>query len=480
MKKILPVAVLAAMAGVNGAQAVHVNSDGLGQVLLYPYYTTTEGQDTYINLVNTTNDYKAVKVRILESMNSREVLDFNLYLSPQDHWSAVIYADPDGDGAVIRSDDNSCTVPLGISNHQVIPFRNFEYETDSVDGLERTKEGYVEVIEMATLYFGSEDWPADILHIAGDAPGEGVPGDCQDLDDSWNNGGVWDSNPGDGASLPTGGLYGYGVLIDVQEGTDATYDAVALDNFVDPLFGTHLHSEPGDLLPSLASAFPAYDTIIGNNVVSGDTSGNTLPGLDAVSATIIHNAIANDYVLESDIEGGTDWVITFPTKRDYVNRIPALAPFTDSWDPLTSTSCEEFSLLYWDREERPPGAPITSNDFSPQRPETPDVLSLCAEANVLSFNGSNVLEADIGRNGTNLDLEEGFENGWAVMDFVNTSAGRPPLVAGANTFEGLPVIGFAVQKYVNSTLVVNDENVLSNYAGSVSHKAGRSTYATGP
>ena len=151
MKKILPVAVLAAMAGVNGAQAVHVNSDGLGQVLLFPYYTTTGGQDTLINIANTTADYKAVKVRILESLNSREVLDFNLYLSPFDHWSAAISADPDGVGAAITSGDNSCTVPLAISNGDTIPFRNFEYDEDSIDGLERTKEGYIEIIEMVTL-----------------------------------------------------------------------------------------------------------------------------------------------------------------------------------------------------------------------------------------------------------------------------------------------------------------------------------------
>lgn len=102
MKKILPVAVLAALAGANGAQAVHVNPDGLGQVLLYPFYTVEGGQDTYINLVNTTDATKAVKVRFRESLNSQEVLDFNLYLSPKDHWSAVVTADADGEGAVIR------------------------------------------------------------------------------------------------------------------------------------------------------------------------------------------------------------------------------------------------------------------------------------------------------------------------------------------------------------------------------------------
>jgi hypothetical protein len=109
-KKLLPVAMAAALAGgVHNANAVFVNADGLGQVLLYPFYTTEGGQDTYINLVNTTNRVKAVKVRILEAMNSQEVLDFNLYLSPNDHWSAVILAS--GAGAAIRTADTSCTVP---------------------------------------------------------------------------------------------------------------------------------------------------------------------------------------------------------------------------------------------------------------------------------------------------------------------------------------------------------------------------------
>jgi len=452
------------MAGVNGAQAVHVNSDGLGQVLLYPYYTTTEGQDTYINLVNTTDDYKAVKVRILESLNSQEVLDFNLYLSPQDHWSAVITADTEGDGATLTSGDKSCTVPLAVSEGETIPFRNFEYVDDSKDGLDRTREGYVEVIEMGTVVIGSQNWPQDILHV------NGIPGDCPDLDISWNNGGIWDGDPDDGIEPASGGLYGYGVLINVDEGTDATYDAIALDNFFDALLGIPIHTNPGSLDPSLNNSTADYDVIIGNSVVSG-TADN---GLDAVSATLTHNTIANDYVLEDDIDAGTDWVITFPTKRDYVAVDPAIDPFQVPWDPTTSTSCEEFGIAYWDREEGSPSAPPTSNDFSPRPPDAPEVdFALCAEANVMTFNGSNVLYADEDRNGSSFDLEDGFENGWAVMDFV-TAASRDPLVAGANSFSGLPVVGFAVQKYVNGDV----GGLLSNYVGNVNHKGTRSVSAS--
>lgn len=475
MKKVLPVAVLAAMAGVNGAQAVHVNPDGLGQVLLYPYFTTTEGQDTYINLVNTTNQYKAVKVRILESLNSQEVLDFNLYLSPQDHWSATITADPDGEGGALFSMDNSCTVPLAVSNGDTIPFRDFEYSNDFDKdgepwGLERTREGYVEVLEMGQVVNGSQNWPADILHDS-----NGIPGDCADLDASWN-GGVWDTNQLDGILAPTGGLYGYGVLINVDEGTDATYDALALENFFDSLF----HTDPGSLFPGLADSTPLFDVIEGNQVISGFGSRGGFEGLDAVSALITHDTVSNDYVLEPSIDAGTDWVITFPTKEDYVAVSPAIAPFLEPWDSglpeprgLNSTSCEEFGFEYWDREEKAPQV-ITNNDFSPRPPTDPDTFALCAEANVLSFNESNVLGAPQTRNGTNFDLESGFDNGWARMDFVDP-AGRPPLpVQDLNSnplfFEGLPVIGFAVQKYVNGDV----GGLLSNYVGNVTHKATRS------
>ena len=81
-RKNLTAAVLAGLAGVAGlagtAQAVNLNPDGLGQVLIYPYYTANSGNATILSVVNTTDSAKAVKVRFLEGFNSREVLDFNL------------------------------------------------------------------------------------------------------------------------------------------------------------------------------------------------------------------------------------------------------------------------------------------------------------------------------------------------------------------------------------------------------------------
>ena len=98
-RKTFYTAVLAAMGalGVTGsANAVQLSQDGTGAVLIYPYYTVrTAGfgpYNTYLNVVNTTSIAKVVKVRFLEGKNSREVLDFNLWLSPNDVWAGAVSA----------------------------------------------------------------------------------------------------------------------------------------------------------------------------------------------------------------------------------------------------------------------------------------------------------------------------------------------------------------------------------------------------
>ena len=113
---------LGALGATGVAQAVSVNPDGLGQALIYPYYTVRTvptglvGSDAAYNsllsVVNSTASAKAVKVRFLEGKNSREVLDFNLYLSAKDVWTAAII--PTTDGAGIFTADKSCTMPDGV------------------------------------------------------------------------------------------------------------------------------------------------------------------------------------------------------------------------------------------------------------------------------------------------------------------------------------------------------------------------------
>jgi hypothetical protein len=132
-RKNLTAAVLAGLAGaigiVGSAQAVNINPDGLGQVLLYPYYTTNGNNITALSVVNTTDKAKAVKVRFLEGQNSREVLDFNLYMSAWDVWTAALY-DDDGTPTLVTR-DSSCTVPYIYGNGGVQEFLPWAL-TDSV------------------------------------------------------------------------------------------------------------------------------------------------------------------------------------------------------------------------------------------------------------------------------------------------------------------------------------------------------------
>ena len=110
-KNLLSLAVAASAAGMTGLATaqMYVNSENTGEALVFPLYSTQGGNDTYIHIVNTTSQYKAVKVRMLEGDESLETLDFNLYMSPQDHFSFAITADDEG--ALLRTGDNSCTVP---------------------------------------------------------------------------------------------------------------------------------------------------------------------------------------------------------------------------------------------------------------------------------------------------------------------------------------------------------------------------------
>lgn len=441
-KKLLSLAVVSALGSAGIAQAVHVNPDGLGQVLIYPFYTVEGGGDTYVSVTNTTTVGKAVKVRFLEAMNSEEVLDFNLYLSPKDVWTGVVTADPDGDGAILRTTDNSCTVP-DIPDDGVA-FRTFEFDGDSVDGVDRTREGYVEMIEMGEVI----DDPV-LGWITHDSTG--VPADCASVRAQWNTGGIWLGNPTFNLGAPGGGLYGFGVLINVDEGTDGTYDGIALDDF-NPFIN---HTNPGSTTPSLASAVPAIaDIIDGNRIIEAEF----LAGIDAVSALFMHDTVVNDYVLAPEIAAGTDWVLNFPTKQFYVNQVPALPPFTVSWDPTTSRACEPFGITYYDREEQ---AEIGELDFSPLPPA--QLSSLCWEANVVTFNESDVLMSQRVR--TNLDVI--FDNGWAEFNF--TGPGRQLVDLDGTVFNGLPVVGFGLQKYVNGDV----GGLLSNYVGLANHKGTR-------
>ncbi len=227
-RRLLQLAVVCLASASSIASAVALNPHGIGQVLIYPYYTVNAGQDTLFTLVNTADTAKVVRVRFLEGYNGRTVFATYVFLSAHDVWTAAITQVADDDGAKITTADASCTFPALPT--RTAPFTSDDYTGANDDtgptSITRTREGSIEVIEAGDIAPGSAAETA-ITHVQNGTPGGGVP-PCTFATGAG-------AQPIDLADLaaPTGGLYGSGAIVNVVQGTFFAYDATALVGFTD-------------------------------------------------------------------------------------------------------------------------------------------------------------------------------------------------------------------------------------------------------
>lgn len=562
----LAAAVLAAVA-TSGAQAVHLAEDQTGQVLVFPYYNTNNNFVTQISLTNTTDLYKAVKIRFRESQESNDTLDFNIYMSPFDQWTGIVRRNGNNGKANIITTDETCTYP---SNSQLKPpGKDFIDLYDAVDA-EDTSEGYFEVIEMGVIADGpapggpavdGDKW-AEIDNdgtvgngvITGATPdrrvvdglkhNNGVPADCSVVADAWNapvaKGGFTEGlmaggiaaegvpadpydgdNQNNGVVAPTGGITGYAILLNASNGAAYVADAAIIANYAT----VPQHYRPDDaanyLLPSLASGDvlqsfvpnPATGAVapVTWNVFSVDpglvddispnaailSGQNPMPIAHVLAVT----GLSNDYfVATGDVNGATDWVVTFPMKKHGIFNSEAITDEVNYCDtdgngtgdnggliscpysqlvtaPANALKADgfgvvdvEFEASYWDREEDEeivdPG-----QGFSPVVAAT-NTQSLTREVNVIAFQEAggttqSVLGSPSGNVFTAL-LADGFEEGWYKIDFdsryeLAAAGGAAPIVleeavtvgndiaaptpalinASGAAVTGVPAIGFA-------------------------------------
>ena len=137
--------------------------------------------------------------------------------------------------------DKSCTIPPIPAGGK--DFVNFAYVGSAADGadpsLDRTKEGYVEIIEMATYTTNSTVGVA-ATHVSGVPPCTTGPLTVQAASQG---------------NDPQGGLFGGMTLINVDAGTDYTEDAVAIDNFstIPQFFAA------GSIIPNLNNAHTGFN-----------------------------------------------------------------------------------------------------------------------------------------------------------------------------------------------------------------------------
>jgi len=540
-KNSLTTAVVAGIAGVAGlanvSNAVNLNPDGLGQVLIYPYYGVNAGNVTLISVVNTTDSVKAVKVRFLEALNSREVLDFNLYLSPFDVWTAQVAPDGANGAGVMTTSDRSCTVPTIPAAG--VAFRNFAYtgsfDDDQINTLDRTREGHLEMIEMGTVLdtngaaFNAGSSFADAAtHV------NGVPLSCATLVNSWAAG-QWATNSTFGRNCSVancgvdnsvqGGIFGAGEIVDVGNGTSVSYNPDAIEAFY-TLATTTLHTNPGSVRPTLSqaqtSALGDADAVVFSpNSPTGVITLDFTTGFpNAVSSVFMHDAIYNEYNTEPGFRGKSEWVITFPTKRLHIEQTAATVaaaralrrPFTDNVDDSdgagqvnpagvdsvdtlvfdTFGSCEDIALSFFDREEGP-DAPAAVVDFSPPPEGEFGGFALCYETNVLTFNqeaeltpvggSSAVLGARIIANNVNLGNAAGqaVNAGWAQVAFVSDEDGNGTIDNflldnnGSAITTRNQLFGLPVTGFwaANYVNTAAQPGLLANFAGVHKHRASR-------
>lgn len=509
---------LGAMALAGSAGAVQLSQDGTGSALIYPYYTVrTAGNgeyNTYVNVVNTTNSAKVVKVRFLEGKNSREVLDFNLWLSPQDVWAGVIT--PTATGANLASRDQSCVTRSGgvdassggstTTAGAGFNFTNINYTSASgaidpanlvgLDGadttLDRTREGYIEIIEMGVV-------SDTALALAVTHNSAGIPNNCGAVP-------VVDSAPtgtaGGRIAAGTGGLMGGATLINVNNGSDFGYDPVVLEDF-NP--DEALFRAPGTIEPTLNNAVPVSNVFYYHPVGAGfvtDVLTSTwaapvnLEGAAAVSAVMNRVSVMNNYVLDTATNSSTDWVLTFPTKRHFVAPVAATGGVNTGsfaeWSEFgVLGSCGVFTVTPYDREEQSPGA-VTPDipELSPTPvPETSDPSEICWESTVVNFHpeGSTPAATDTLLGSTNgRGVPVPYEHGWARLNFTATAGvgaadgGYTPVSSAAGTtYSGVPVVGFMVQDFLNPNVTIGGLPSASSYGGNFNHRFERVITGTG-
>ncbi|HEX5122531.1 MAG TPA: hypothetical protein VFV97_04725 [Rhodanobacteraceae bacterium] len=429
----------AAMLVAGSAHALRVNSGGEGQVLLYPYYTVNANQDTYVTIANTEFVPVIAHVRFLEGQRGRPVLDLNVVLRPHATWAAAVTLSASG-GAKLVMPDPSCTSPTipatgldftasGYDGSGSIP------QDDGPQGIDRTKEGFIEVIGGAS--FGNGD------PVFGVDPNHPEVIDCSTVFDQLAAG-----------SFPFGAptnIAGSGAVIDVGSGTYYAFAPTAISEFSDVSL---YNSNWGPLHPSLADAHDFNDPdghsiarfhATGASVATPDELIAVFPdGVDAVTAVLMADSVQNDVVLDPGLGAETDWVLTMPTRRFYSDAI--YPEYNTAGAAVTTTFSYGFNL--YDRS----GAahPFTLGTTIPRDVE---VFGFAPVAGPASPVFGSTLQ---------IPVTTDLTNGSARIDL----GGPPRVYASGNgypRFAGLygnPMIGFMAYKIVNANA---QPGLLANY-----------------
>ena len=390
------------------AATLTVNPSGSGNALVVPYFNTQNGNMTVLHVVNTDQaNGKVAKVRFRSASNSDDILDFQVFLSPGDVWTAAVLADADGLSQLVTA-DNTCTVPA-IAKNTPVPFDKSRLPTfgkfaDEAERNNLTREGYVEIFNMADIT-NAKAWDSNGFIPAADPGAAGqfsplykatkhsakvapcsVAGSAARAQlDGWA---VADHTEATataiGMNTPTGGLIGDWYIMNVAQTTtfSGTATALALNgrgNFThfpqlgtaavpaadtvtaDPLFrSNNVNDAAGVIYAGPALTLLNFDVPDMSTPMFGADplaqAANLLTQLSVLSVT-------NQYANDASVSGKTDWVFSMPARR--YNVAANYAAVTGTSGAAGATSANAKYRLFTDLTGNAVAAEQTGNWFFP-------------------------------------------------------------------------------------------------------------------
>ena len=310
------------VAPVTESPTLALNPDGVGHILIVPYFSTQSGNATLLNIVNTdTVNGKAVKIRFRGASNSDDVFDFQLFLSPADVWAANVSKGASGLSR-LTTEDKSCTLPANV-NQDFITIRLNTIDLSGDALANETREGYVEILTMGDIPPSAE---TTSLGHAIQHNEQGVPPCTAPILVSLTQGDTRLLNP-------TTGLMANWTIINVANTTIWSGEALALEarsqglaaegrNLYWPQTATSLTAEQ-------IAANTADPLLLAGTV---EAASHDLPDLSTpytlgaatpvVQATELSDAlaakqVAAEYLTNPTIGASTDWIVSQPTRRYY-------------------------------------------------------------------------------------------------------------------------------------------------------------------
>ncbi len=490
--------VMGGLAGVShntlaaNATGVALNEGGIGNYLFTPYFTTQRDNNTLVSIVNTDNvNGKIVKVRFRGAANSEDLLDFQVFLSPSDVWTASLAQGSDG-RTVITTPDSSCTLPsIGAASTAERTFKTSRLvatyptplgpvATTPAQANAQTREGYIEYLNMADVVPGSPLFTA-IKHVNGVAPctpsmmavlnstALGVAGTGPFVQDANDISAL-------GLSAASGGLTGtWSIFSNAQTKAygDNHIAVEAVDYAGNPARGRIVYA------PQVATGIidsGAVSTVITEgtadpvlNAAPNGVMWNDLPDMStpffgtdpnasviALSTALSKETLNNEFVATAGagpVPWDTDWVVSHATRRYYAtldgagnvvrntNRGGNTFYSNNNTGPRITAGgymlCQAGTMVGFDREEGTAGVAFSPSSTAP----------FCGEVNTLSFNrASEALSASVTNQVVTLTLaptNAPIQAGWAKLSLRKASS--------ATTALGAPVVGYAATSAINTS-----------------------------